>query len=446
MQAHKNGLPAAVITAYLRVCLWRASQLHISDDQLARFAELAECRVEAERTTLNRFANGQTERFGRDSDSDQLYKFFTATQLGRAIASFEPPRGNYHTSRDSIVDSGVQKHDELVERRRSLAADALAALADPATKLARVIGTFPTLQADLASERLAVTSLFGGILSRAVAAVDENLIGNYYCYHPGLAPGSGRLQYSVRAVRIGRGPGGLLWFEDYLSERRPGGGIEVFHNIGIVFYFSDRPQFISIDVGGRRNIRFFMPSQTNVVGSDVEQMTGPMTSWTRTRVPANRYQRLVRVTDQDFDTMKRETCKKPLSELPPRHADECRTLREIESVAAADLSMSTDTNETTNDIVTTELQGGARSRARSQGRLNSNERHLDQDRPPPTGRKAAASKALKPPARSDRTAKAAPKTRRRQAGEADQPAQPTKKQAVKLKKSGQSKRAADSHQ
>jgi hypothetical protein len=133
----------------------------------------------------------------------------------------------------------------------------------------------------------------------------------------------------------------VLGFEDYLREERVGGGYIEFHNKGVVFY-AERPQFCSIDVAARRHMRFFIPSVMELFGNVIREMTGPMTCWTSSKIPANRYQRLVLADEQDYEKLKLATCKRPLEELPSEHQAQCRELIKLESKAASLLMVAKD--------------------------------------------------------------------------------------------------------
>jgi hypothetical protein len=94
---------------------------------------------------------------------------------------------------------------------------------------------------------------------------------------------------------------------------------------------------ISIDLKTGRNLRFFIPSDLYMPDLTVTHMTGPMTSWTRANKPANRYQRLVRTSEPDYEVLKKQTCMRELSDLPKKHQKECKALAEIEKQAVTAL-------------------------------------------------------------------------------------------------------------
>jgi hypothetical protein len=288
---HLNGFQRDTISTFLRGCLARAANMGLSQSQILVFAEqhgLGKY-TEGRRSDLNKFTSGRKKYFGSDGDTKNLYRFFTMTEIGRAVSNDRP----------TTIPTGLEV----------------------------------TKNVDLSPFHLLIRS----VLVRSNDAPPDGITGNFYAYHAGISsPG-----YAVRAFRIERTNDGMIAFEDYLSEEKK----PAVHNKGLVFCYADRPQFISIDINGRY-MRFFIPMK----GDNVDEMTGPMTGWTRDKIPANRFQRLVRTTD-DFEHMKLETCHRLLGKLPPQHREQCLALDAAEREAAEELAKKMRSSEQSSESV-----------------------------------------------------------------------------------------------
>jgi hypothetical protein len=295
--AFHNGLSREEIADFLRRCLVSAEKLGISHPLVLRMASRSGISLSVKhRSSLSRFARGKASLFGSERNTRNLYKFFIATELGRAILSTQG-------GQLPLTVPGVR------------------------TAAAKVVrGAHPD-QAQAPNEAVAGAHayqfLINALLSRADIVYQEEIIGNYLGYHAGLN-GDG---YTVRAIRIGRGEDGLIWFEDYLSSR--------YCNKGLVFCGARRPQFISIDAISMTNLRFFAPDMfpENDQGSVI--MMGPMTTLTTTptrdEVVANRYMRMVKSAEQDFAKLLDVARNAPLEKFDEIHRNEFNLLLAFEA-------------------------------------------------------------------------------------------------------------------
>lgn len=153
-----------------------------------------------------------------------------------------------------------------------------------------------------------------------VTAAPKEVAGCYFGYHRSFRT---KGAYSARAIEVRRGEDGLLTYEDYLEDKTRG---EVFHNIGVVVFISDKPQFLGVDVAEGKNIRLFIPESMESPLGLIRSMEGPMTNWTRDDIPKNRKQRLIRV-EESFDELKKRSCVEPYGALPLEHRRHCKELK-----------------------------------------------------------------------------------------------------------------------
>jgi hypothetical protein len=269
----QHNQSADELTEFLRAAVNKARRIGVSVQSILDLSSHNGLKLRITRASLSRFATGHIETIN-DDDATALREFFTTRDIGRAIVSF----------------GDLDPHPY----------------------------------------RLLVNSLLKSSLANPVVDV----LGNYFGYHPSLS----ETGYAVRAVQIRREIDGLIWFEDFLSiSGDPDEPAELFHNKGLVIFIAEKPQFISIDVQTGNNLRFFVPKDVYIRDNVMVTMTGPMTSWTRTNTPANRHQRLVRVSDLDYGSMKAQTCRRSMSALAPRHQKECLALHEKEEAAMEEL-------------------------------------------------------------------------------------------------------------